>query len=118
MNVKNILELDRKRTQGEWFSKAFNGYCDIVESSDGSRITHPHPNYDKEYGDDNPDAQFIAAAPRMVEIIKEQQAKIDKAVEVLLDFEIVFGLSNDFREMEKAQQARAELKPMVGEDDE
>jgi hypothetical protein len=104
--IDKILELDAKRTQGDWkvnehydqatvlfytgnaraaFNKFHNGKTE--ETEEGTHIlAFSGGDYDSEasasYKDE--DVNFIAAAPEMAAIIKDQQARIEE-LEVLLD---------------------------------
>lgn len=60
--IDRVLELDVKRTQGEW--RAEKGFCMVELGKDGAI-------YD-EGGHTEDDAQFIASAPDMVEIIRKR----------------------------------------------
>jgi len=86
MEIKEILELDEKRTQGEWEWKNPDNdepvqgeyFLRTVEHfGDDLYTTISLPKFILNTEDVSfDDAQFIAAAPRMVEIIKEQDKQI------------------------------------------
>lgn len=75
--IARLEELDKARTQGEWTVNGFFYWKIDVDGSTFAEISH----------DDGPnvltDSKFIAAAPTMMQVIREQQACIDKMVEAL-----------------------------------
>jgi len=72
--IDRILELDAKRQQGEWVAE--EGDCNIDLGEHGAI-------YD-EGGHTEEDAQFIASAPTMVEIIRKQSEMLKVAKEAIL----------------------------------
>lgn len=61
--IDKLRELDKARTQGEWSSE----WCNVYLGETGEI-------YD-EGGHTKEDAQFIAAAPEMMQVIEELQSK-------------------------------------------
>lgn len=75
MTLEEILELDAKRTQGEWECRGCHQSDRQIFAPNGAvaGISHkPIRNYNEKIAN----RDFIAAAPAMVELLKEQDAKI------------------------------------------
>jgi len=73
MNVKDILELDSKRTQGDWAIGHINeniDTMDVISVLQGEIIAEDVASHN---------AGLIATVPLMVEIIKEQQEALKEA---------------------------------------
>lgn len=74
--IAHLNELDASRTQGDWVvQQDVDTFPVHVAEFDGNSIAELFCNFSD--GVDNPDAQFIAAAPQMMQLINEQQAEIE-----------------------------------------
>lgn len=80
--IAEILELDEKRTQGEWEVK---GYSSPNVKGQPTKWIHHHSSWIDNIWDGEEEAdvntQFIAKAPTMVAIIRQQQARIKELEE-------------------------------------
>lgn len=81
-DIKRVLELDGKRTQGKWWVDddthvqcSLNGCADIVEPCECGE-------YRPEFLTDD-DAGFVAAAPLMASIIRQQNELLREAYHAL-----------------------------------
>jgi len=85
MNVKDILYLDSKRTKGDWKAeyKVAKPHYNIISSISNDGIETYISNAMM-----SPDSEFIAAAPLMVEIIKEQQQIINDLQQEIINLEL------------------------------
>ena len=92
MTLQEILELDKNRTQGKWADvtvAAEMGYSECIESS--LEIDDGVLNRCQEAS--GADFDFIAAAPDMVRLLKEQQQQIADYKEAL---EVINKRDNDW----------------------
>lgn len=100
---KEIYELDAKRTQGDWAVQTFQSGTVLVQMRDWVGFTNGksvkgcmaayinainvcNKNLDAQFQAERLDnAQFIAAAPQMVQRIREQQRLLEKTLSILED---------------------------------
>lgn len=133
--IKHILELDAKRTQGIWLEPHIvddevtcnckwilaEGYCGSVceISVDNGKLVGEGGNDSPPLEEAKANAQFIALAPTMVEIIKELQADIQRLKDIALreitksqDSIAKIGALQDafIEETEKVVEAESELE--------
>lgn len=98
--IAHVLELDSKRTQGEWRTEqgqSMSAGCDIdfwysiiTPNEDGSFtyvVDGDGTNYN-DYPNAPQDFAFIAAAPLMVQIIRHQQEQLRVAREALYELQL------------------------------
>lgn len=84
-DIKRILELDKKRTQGEWRAGTpINNEITYVGTDIGSKDGYLLKVRIK-------DAKFIAESPKMAEIILKQQEALDEAYKQLSLCPIMVG---------------------------
>lgn len=73
--IEKVLELDKARTQGEWFNAGGTiWFIDIEQDRKGD----PYQVQRELAGTNEIDGNFIAAAPLMVEIIKALRAENER----------------------------------------
>lgn len=122
--IASVLELDGKRSQGEWKSSSTENGGVIQSYVNGKLESNVAVTTICGFGHTQytmPNAAFIASDPLMAQIIREQQEVIKQLVGALSDCQSTMnicatdGNSNVRQENEQANAALALAKPLLAE---
>lgn len=93
LTFEELLELDEKRTQAQWYpieiGGAVGGYGHTeVWFDTGLFICNPSSGYSGKDSEQQANAQFIAAAPEMMKLLKKYREALESIVDMShMDYE-------------------------------